>query len=92
MKCLGFMRIISATLPTRRPAGRGWIHEIQAWWVPHHGPARRGSGAAAHQEVKGNKFSNRFPQIVAALTDHVGRRDAARPEGCVLARARSRAL
>jgi bifunctional non-homologous end joining protein LigD len=48
------------------PAGRGWIHEIK-----HDGfriMARRADGRARLLTRKGNDFSNRFPQIVAALT------------------------
>ena len=48
------------------PAGRGWIHEIK-----HDGfriMARRADGRVRLLTRKGNDFSSRFPQIVAALT------------------------
>jgi hypothetical protein len=48
------------------PAGRGWIHEIK-----HDGfriMARRADGRVRLLTRKGNDFSRRFPQIVAALT------------------------
>jgi bifunctional non-homologous end joining protein LigD len=47
------------------PAGRGWIHEIK-----HDGCliARRGDGGVRLLTRKGNNFSNRFPQIVAAVS------------------------
>jgi bifunctional non-homologous end joining protein LigD len=47
------------------PAGRGWIHEIK-----HDGfrlMARRVDGRVRLLTRKGTDFSNRFPQIVAAL-------------------------
>ena len=47
------------------PAGRGWIHEIK-----HDGfriIARRADGGMRLLTRKGNNFSNRFPQIVAAV-------------------------
>jgi bifunctional non-homologous end joining protein LigD len=47
------------------PAGRGWIHEIK-----HDGfriIARRADGGVRLLTRKGNNFSNRFPQIVAAV-------------------------
>jgi bifunctional non-homologous end joining protein LigD len=50
----------------RAPAGRGWIHEIK-----HDGfriIARRADGRVRLLTRKGNDFSHRFPQIVAALT------------------------
>ena len=49
----------------QRPEGRGWIHEIK-----HDGfriMARRADGRVQLLTRKGNNFSNRFPQIVAAL-------------------------
>jgi ATP-dependent DNA ligase len=48
------------------PAGRGWIHEIK-----HDGfriMARRADGRVQLLTRKGNDFSRRFPQIIAALT------------------------
>ena len=48
------------------PEGRGWIHEIK-----HDGfriMARRADGRVQLLTRKGNDFSRRFPQIVAALT------------------------
>ena len=48
------------------PEGRGWIHEIK-----HDGfriMARRADGRVQLLTRKGNDFSHRFPQIVAALT------------------------
>ena len=47
------------------PAGRGWFHEIK-----HDGfriIARRADGGVRLLTRKGNNFSNRFPQIVAAV-------------------------
>jgi bifunctional non-homologous end joining protein LigD len=47
------------------PAGSGWIHEIK-----HDGfriMARRIEGRVRLLPRKGNDFSSRFPQIVAAL-------------------------
>src|SRR5689334_3938687 len=51
---------------TQPPAGRGWIHEIK-----HDGfriMARRADGHVQLLTRKGTNFSDRFPQIVAALT------------------------
>ena len=48
------------------PSGRGWIHEIK-----HDGfriMARRADGRVQLLTRKGTNFSNRFPQIVAAVT------------------------
>jgi len=48
------------------PAGSGWIHEIK-----HDGfriMARRVEGRVRLLTRKGNDFSSRFPQIVAALS------------------------
>ena len=48
------------------PEGRGWIHEIK-----HDGfriMARRADGRVQLLTRKGNDFSRRFPQIIAALT------------------------
>jgi hypothetical protein len=48
------------------PAGRGWIHEIK-----HDGfriLAQRADGRVRLLARKGTNFSNRFPQIVAAVT------------------------
>jgi bifunctional non-homologous end joining protein LigD len=48
------------------PAGSGWVHEIK-----HDGfriMARRVEGRVRLLTRKGNDFSNRFPQIVAALS------------------------
>jgi bifunctional non-homologous end joining protein LigD len=48
------------------PAGQGWIHEIK-----HDGfriMARRADGRVRLLTRKGTNFSNRFPQIVAAVT------------------------
>ena len=48
------------------PAGRGWIHEIK-----HDGfriMAQRADGRVRLLTRKGTNFSNRFPQIVAAVT------------------------
>jgi len=48
------------------PTGRGWIHEIK-----HDGfriMARRADGRVQLLTRKGTNFSNRFPQIVAAVT------------------------
>jgi ATP-dependent DNA ligase len=48
------------------PAGVGWIHEIK-----HDGfriMARRADGRVQLLTRKGNDFSSRFPQIIAALT------------------------
>ena len=48
------------------PEGRGWIHEIK-----HDGfriMARRADGRVRLLTRKGTNFSNRFPQIVAAVT------------------------
>jgi bifunctional non-homologous end joining protein LigD len=48
------------------PEGRGWIHEIK-----HDGfriMVRRADGRVQLLTRKGNDFSRRFPQIVAALT------------------------
>jgi len=47
------------------PAGQGWIHEIK-----HEGfriIARRADGGVQLLTRKGNNFSNRFPQIIAAV-------------------------
>jgi bifunctional non-homologous end joining protein LigD len=48
------------------PAGRDWIHEIK-----HDGfrvMARRADGRVRLLTRKGNDFSSRFPQVIAALT------------------------
>ena len=48
------------------PSGRGWLHEIK-----HDGfriMARRADGRIRLLTRKGTNFSNRFPQIVAAVT------------------------
>ena len=48
------------------PEGRGWIYEIKH--DGFHIMARRADGRVQLLTRKGNNFSNRFPQIVAALT------------------------
>jgi bifunctional non-homologous end joining protein LigD len=69
VRCPHPAAVIEPCLPRpakQPPAGRGWIHEIK-----HDGfriMARRADDRVQLLTMKGYNFSNRFPQIVAALT------------------------